>query len=172
MKAQRGTISRSVGEPDRKIRFYLFHGPDDAGSRALAERLRVALGAEKFAISQGALKADPALLAAEAAAISLFGGARLLWIDPAGEDIVEAVASLLEGSEVESPVAAIAGPLRKTSGLLKLAEAHGLALSHASYAPEGRDADRMVIDVARSEGLRVEPPARPNSRRNSRQVAS
>ena len=55
MKAQRGTILRSVGEPDRSIRFYLFHGPDDAGSRALAQRLLAALGAEKSAVSSSAI---------------------------------------------------------------------------------------------------------------------
>ena len=157
MKAQRGTILRSVGEPDRSIRFYLFHGPDDAGSRALAQRLLSALGAEKAAVSSASVKADPALLAAEAGAISLFGGARLIWVDPAGDEIAEGVEALLDAVAVESPVVAVAGALRKTSALLKLAEAHGAALAHASYAPEGRDAERMVVEAGRAEGLRVDP---------------
>ena len=157
MKAQRGTILRSVGQPDRSIRFYLFHGPDDSGSRALAERLRAALGAEKFSVAAGAAKADPALLAAEAGAISLFGGARLIWLDPAGDEIAEGVEAVLDAGAVESPVVAIAAGLRKTSALLKLAESHGLALAHASYAPEGRDADRMVIEAGHAEGLHIDP---------------
>jgi DNA polymerase-3 subunit delta len=157
VKAQRGTILRSVEQPDRSIRFYLFHGPDDAGSRALAERLRTVLGAEKFSVAAGAVKADPALLAAEAGAISLFGGARLIWVDSAGDEIVEGVEALLDAGAVESPVVAIAGSLRKASGLLKLAENHGSALAHASYAPEGRDADRMVIEAGRGEGLHLDP---------------
>jgi DNA polymerase-3 subunit delta len=157
VKAQRGSILRSVTEPDRSIRFYLFHGPDDSGSRGLAERLRQALGAEKLAVSSGAVKADPALLAAEAGAISMFGDKRLIWVEPAGDEINEGVAALLDAPAVESPVVAIAGALRKTSALLKLAEAHGAALSHASYAPEGRDADRLVIEAGRAEGLRIEP---------------
>ena len=157
MKAARGTILRSVEQPDRSIRFYLFYGPDDAGSRGLAERLLKGLGAEKLGISGGAVKADPALLAAEAGAISLFGGARLIWVEPAGEEIVEGVEALLDVTAVESPVVAIAGALRKTSGLLKLAEAHGAALAHASYAPEGRDAELMVVDAGRGEGLQVDP---------------
>ena len=157
MKAQRGTILRSVEQPDPSVRFYLFHGPDDAGSRGLAERLLKGLDAEKLGVSGSAVKADPALLSAEAGAISLFGGARLIWVDPAGEDIVEGLEALLDAPAVESPVVAIAGALRKTSALLKLAEAHGAALAHASYAPEGRDADRMVIDAGRVQGLRIDP---------------
>lgn len=157
MKAQHGTVHRSVAQPDRKIRFYLFHGPDAAGSRALADRLLAALGAEKFALPATAIKSDPALLAAEAGAISLFAGARLTWIEPAGDEIADAAEALLDGPAIESPVVAIAGVLRKTSSLLKLAEAHGAALAFASYVPEGRDADRMVIEAGRTEGLRIDP---------------
>jgi DNA polymerase-3 subunit delta len=157
VKATRGSILRSVEQPDRTVRFYLLYGPDDAGSRALAERLGKGLGADKFAVAAGAIKADPALLAAEAGAISLFGGARLIWVDPAGDEILEGFEALLAVPAVESPVVAIAGALRKTNALLKLAEAHGAALAHASYAPEGRDADRMVIDAGRAEGLRIAP---------------
>jgi DNA polymerase-3 subunit delta len=157
VKAQRGSIQRAVSEPDRSIRFYLFHGPDDSGSRALAARLLAALGAEKLAVMGPAVKADPALLAAEAGAISLFGGARLVWVEPAGDEIVEGVEALLGAAAVESPVVAIAGALRKTNALLKLAEASSAALAHASYAPEGRDAESMVIAAGRAEGLRIEP---------------
>ena len=157
MKAQRGSIQRAVSDPDRSIRFYLFHGPDDSGSRALAARLLTALGAEKLAVSGAVVKVDPALLAAEAGAISLFGGARLVWIEPAGDEIVEGVEALLIAPAVESPVVAIAGALRRTNALLKLAEASPAALAHASYAPEGRDAESMVVAAGRAEGLRVEP---------------
>jgi DNA polymerase-3 subunit delta len=157
VKAARGTIIRSVDQPDRSIRFYLLHGPDESGSRALAERLLKGLGAEKVAVSGAEVKADPALLAAEAGAIAMFGGPRAIWVEPAGDEIGEGVAALLEAGSVESPVVAIAGGLRKTSALLKLAEADAAALAHASYAPEGRDADRMVIELGRAEGLRIEP---------------
>ena len=157
MKPARGAIARLVDQPDRQTRFYLFHGPDDAGSRALAARLLAALKAEKFAVSAAAIKADPAILADEASAMALFGGPRALWIDPAGDEVAEGVAALLDAPAVESPVVAIAGALRKTSALLKLAEAHGAALAHPSYAPEGRDATRVVIEAGRVEGLRIDP---------------
>jgi DNA polymerase-3 subunit delta len=64
---------------------------------------------------------------------------------------------LLGAPACESPVIAVAGSLRKTSVLLKLAEGHGAALSHISYVPEGRDLDRLVADLGRDVGLRIAP---------------
>jgi DNA polymerase-3 subunit delta len=158
VKAAKTSIGRSVDQPNRDIRFYLFHGQDESQSRALGARLAEALGASRFLISSAAIKSDPALLADEASAMNLFGGVRAVWIEPATKDIEEGVIALLEGPASESPVIAIAGALPKTSGLLKLAEASPLALAFASYAPEGQDAERMVIDIGRRYGLKIESP--------------
>lgn len=155
MKANKATLGASLDRPDPGVRFYLFYGPDDAGSHALAHRLLKSLGAERFVVTAGAVKGDPALLADEAGAMGLFGDKRLLWIEPAGDEIAEGVAGLLGAPAVESVAIAIAGMLKKSSALLKLAEGDRAAWAHASYLPEGRDADRIVIDLARAEGLRV-----------------
>lgn len=157
MKATKANIGRAVDQPDAAVRFYLFHGPDEAQSRALATRLSESMGASRFLIGAGGLKSDPASLADEAGALSLFGGKRVLWIEPATRDIEGAVSALLLGADIESPVIAIAGALTKTSGLLKLAEASPLAIAHAAYAPEGKDAERMVTDVGRRFGLKIGP---------------
>ena len=37
------------------------------------------------------MKSDPAALADEAGAMSLFGGTRAIWIEPAGEEIAAGV---------------------------------------------------------------------------------
>ena len=158
MKATKANIGRAVDQPSSAIRLYLFHGPDEAQSRALAARLLEALGASKSLMSATAVKSDPASLVDEAGAMSLFGGKRLVWIEPATKDIEDGVLALLEGPQCESPVVAIAGALTKTSPLLKLAEASPLALAHAAYVPEGQDAERMVIDVGRRFGLKVSAP--------------
>jgi DNA polymerase-3 subunit delta len=155
MKTAKGGLAATLERPDPEIRFFLFHGPDEAGSRALAERLLKGLGAEKFAVLAGAIKSDPAVLADEAGAISLFGGKRAIWVEPAGDEIADGIGALLEAPATESPVIAVAGLLRKTSALLKLAEAHRLALSHISYVPEGRDLERLVVDLGRDAGLRL-----------------
>lgn len=157
MKVSKQSVARSIDQPDPAVRFYLLHGPDDGQSRALGARLLEALGAEKVIIAAGAVKSDPALIASEAAAISLFGGRRLIWIEPASEDIAEGVRALLEIEATESAVVAIAGALRKTSELLKLAEASPRAVAFAAYPPEGAEADRMVIDVGRRFGLKCDP---------------
>jgi DNA polymerase-3 subunit delta len=158
LKAVKAGLAKALERPDPAIRFYLFHGPDESGSRALAMQLLRGLGnAEKFIVMSQSVKADPAALADEAGAMALFGGKRAIWIEPAGDEIAEAVEALLETPASESAVVALAGSLRKTSSLLKLAEAHPAALAHCSYVPEGRDMERVVAELAREAGLRVTP---------------
>lgn len=157
MKSSPKTLARALDRPDPNVRFYLFHGYDPAQSRAHGERLLRGLGGEKVAIAAATLKSDRAALADQAAAIGLFGGKRALWIEPAGEEIGESVESLLETTAVESPAIAIAGPLRNSSRLLQLIEAHPLALAHQSYELSDRDTERLVEELAAAEGLRLAP---------------
>ena len=158
MKAVKASLGKALALPDPAIRFYLFHGPDESGSRALAIQLLKGLGdAEKFIVMGQAVKSDPAALADEAGAMALFGGKRAIWIEPAGDEIADGVAALLDAPASESAVVALAGQLRKTSALLKLAESHARALSHCSYVPEGRDMERLVAELAQKAGLRVAP---------------
>ncbi|MEO6361408.1 MAG: DNA polymerase III subunit delta [Sphingomicrobium sp.] len=156
MKIARGAVARALDRPDPAVRFYLFHGSDEGQSRSHAQRLLATLAATRFPLSGPALKSDPALLSDEASAMSLFGGPRLIWIEPAGDEIVTGVEALLEAPAPESPTVAIAGALRKTSALLKLAEGSSKCLSYVSYVPEGQDAERMVSEVGRTFGLKVE----------------
>ena len=158
MKAQKQSIGRMVDQPDGKVRFYLFLGPDEAQSRALAARLLQALGATKFIVPAGSVKDNPGLLADEAASLSLFGDRRLIWIEPAGNEIAEAVELLLAAESIESAVVAIAGALPKSSALLKLVEGSPAAVGFTAYAPDGEDAARMVADLGRRVGLKIGPP--------------
>jgi len=155
VKATKGDPGPSLDRPDPAVRFYLFYGVDESSSRALADRLLAGLGAEKFVIASSTARTDPASIVDEAGAIGLFGDRRALWIEPAGNEILEAIEGLLAAPAIESPAIAIAGALAKTSGLLKLAEAHRSALSFVSYPLEDRNAQRLVLDMARSGGLRL-----------------
>jgi len=157
VKTSKAAVARAVDQPDPTVRFYLFYGPDEAQSRGLAERLQSALGAARSVIAGSALRSDPARLADEAGAMSLFGGKQLIWVEPAADEIAPAVEALLAAGGMENAAVAIAGDLRKTSALLKLAEAAPDVVSFKSYAPEGQDARRMVIDLGRRFGLKVDP---------------
>lgn len=155
MKATRANVGRAVDQPSGNTRFYLFHGQDEAQSRALAQRLLEALGAAKHVLAAGQVKSDPALLVDEAGAMSLFGGRRLIWIEPATKDIEEGVLALFEAPATESPVVAIAGVLPKTSPLIKLAEASPQAIAFQAWIPDAEEAGRIVTDLGRRYGLKV-----------------
>lgn len=159
MKPAEARLHRALDGADPAIRLYLLHGPDETASRALAERLGRAVGAdaERVDLSSAALKADPARLADEAAAMSLFGGRRWVRLDPATDDALAAIAALLEAPAAGNPVAAIAGALRKDGKLLKLVQGHPAVIAHASYALEGRDADALAIALGRELGLQLRP---------------
>lgn len=158
MKIAKSGIARAVDQPDAERRLYLFHGPDQAQSRALGARLVQALGADRFIVISNAIRSDPAALADEAGALALFGGKRVIWVEPAGDDIAPGIEALLEAPACESPVVAIAGILRKTSTLLKRAESSPLAAAFAAYLPEGQEAERMIADVGRRYGLKIGAP--------------
>jgi DNA polymerase-3 subunit delta len=158
VKAAKGQIDRAVRAP-RDWRFFLLYGPDDAGSRALAKAAGAAMGpeAERIDLSGSELKGDPARLSDEASSISLFGGARYIVVEPAGDESLPAVEALLQSPPAGNPVILVAGALKGTSKLLKLALAEPTALVHASYAPEGQEADRLAFDKARELGLVIRP---------------
>lgn len=137
-------------------RLFLFMGPDESASRALAARVAGALGPDLERIDLGGaeLKADPARLADESAAFAMFGGRRLIVVDRAGEESLAAVEALF-ATPGGNPVVLLAGDLKKGSKLRKAAEAHPQAATVASYELGGRDV--AAIDaMARAVGLRPE----------------
>jgi DNA polymerase-3 subunit delta len=156
VKANRGEIERTLKTPG-DTRFFLLHGPDDAGSRSLMKTLAAAMGAqaERIDLSGADLRADPARLADEAAAISMFGDRRWILVEQAGDEIVPAVEALIEAPAAGNPVAIVAGALRPASKLLKLALADRSALAFASYLPDARDHAKLVGGPAQALGLDV-----------------
>lgn len=159
MKASKGQVEKALRAPSPDTRFILLYGPDESGSRGLAKLLSAAMGAEaeRIDLTGPELKSDPARLADEAASISLFGGARYIWVEPAGDETTDAAQALLDAGTAGNPVVMIAGNLKGGSRLLKLALAAPNAMAFASYVPEGKDADRLVLEMARQEGLDMRP---------------
>ena len=156
MKANRAQIEKALRAPG-ETRFFLLHGPDESGSRALVRVLAEAMGpaAERIDLAGADLKADPARLADEAAAISMFGYRRWVLVEPAGDETAAALEALLEAPAAGNPVALVAAALKPASKLLKLALAAPASLAFASYVPDARDAERLTLDMARAHGLSI-----------------
>lgn len=157
MKANATTIRTALDNPKPDTRFYLLHGPDEAGAMEMAARLARAIGpdVERIDIESKTLRSSPGQLADEAASLSLFGGKRLIRVTGIDEFAVEAVTLLLGAEQAGNPVVAIGPGLKATGKLVKMAIAAPNAIAHACYVPEGLDAQRLVQTIAREHGLRL-----------------
>jgi DNA polymerase-3 subunit delta len=164
MKAAKGDLARQIERPDPSIRLYLLHGADEAASRDLARRLvaKLADPSDPMSVTDlgpSVLSNDPARLADEAAAVSMFGGARVLRVEGAGEECLEAARLLLDAPAAGNPVVMTAGALKKGSKLLALVEGARAALAHISYEPEARDLAAVAAEFAAEFGLEPSRPA-------------
>jgi DNA polymerase III subunit delta len=158
VKASLAQLRTALDKPGA-TRLFLLHGPDEASAREFARQLARAMGAdaERVDLEGAQLKGDPGLLAGEAAALSLFGGARFIRVNAVGEESLEAIELLLNAPVAGNPVVAIAPGVKSTGKLVKAAQAHSLALAFACYLPEGAAADRVAIEIGQSLGLRIDP---------------
>ncbi|WP_300113995.1 DNA polymerase III subunit delta [Sphingobium sp.] len=161
MKANRGQMEKALDAPGQgaaaNTRFFLLYGPDEAGSQALAKRLERAMGpqAERIDLDAPTLREDPARLSDEAAAFSMFGDKRWIRVNGIGDDCLPALNALLDAEAAGNPVIAVAGALKPTSKLAKLALDHKGILACISYQPDGREAEQIAIGTARDGGLRL-----------------
>lgn len=159
MKANRGQIEKALDAAGQEaaVRFFLLYGPDEAGSLALARRLERAMGpqAERIDLDGTTLRDDPARLPDEAASFSMFGDTRWIRIHGMGEESVPALTALLEAEAAGNPVIAVAGALKATSKLVKLALDHRQTLAFISYQPDAREAEQIAVAIARENGLRL-----------------
>ncbi len=161
MKANRAEIERALDAPPHHVRLFLLYGPDEAESRGLAQRLERAMGpeAERVDLDGATLKSDPARLADEAASISLFGDKRHIRLTLSGDECMPAIEALLDGDAAGNPVAAIAGPLRPASALLKRALSDPAVMACISYALDAEKAAPLAAAMAREQGLRLDMDA-------------
>jgi DNA polymerase III subunit delta len=163
MKANAREITKALDAPSATTRLYFLYGPDESGSRALAQRLVRAMGAdaEKVELDSAQLKGDPARLADEAASFSLFGGKRFIIVTLAGsgDDAMPAIDALLQAEVTGNPVVVVGGGIKGTAGIVKKLLAEPAALCFASYQPSSSDLEDIATAMAREEGLRLQPEA-------------
>jgi DNA polymerase III subunit delta len=149
-------FERALDAPDGKIRLYLVHGADEAGARAMATRLERAIGAnaERIDLDGPTLREDPARLADEAAAMSLFGDKRWVRVS-GGDECTAAIDALLTAPVAGNPVIFIAASLKATGALLKRVQTDPAALVCQLYRAETGNLASLAEAIARPMGLRL-----------------
>lgn len=152
---ERAFISAITARPD--VRLFLVFGQDESAIADIASQMAAQLGgAERIDLDSDRIRNDPALLADEASALSLFGDKRYVRLNFRRDEGLAAVENLLELENGTNPVIAIAGNLPKTSKLRKLAESHSRAMAHICYMPEEGTAAASVMAYAATLGLKLD----------------
>lgn len=145
-----------AGWPDG-VRLILLHGADTAASRDHASQIIRAhaarQGAETVEVSGKQLTTSPGELSAEASAIAMFGGPRLILVPDLPDDAA-AVEMLLAGPIGDPVIATVSSLLRKGSALLALADRSAAIWHMPSYEPTARDGMMLVGEMATAAGLR------------------
>lgn len=152
--------ARMLARFNPDIRLYVFGGPDETGSQALRDAVVATMSSEpeRIDLSPSRIKEDPAIIADEAASISLFGGMR--WVSVtinsgSGDEVLVAAENLLNASAAGNPVIITASGLTAKSRLTKLAENDARAVAIISYPPEVRDVGQIVAALAAPLGLEI-----------------
>ncbi len=152
---ERAFISAITTRPD--VRLFFIFGQDESAIADIAGQMASQLGgAERIDIDSDRIRSDPALLADEASALSLFGDKRYVRLNFRRDEGLAAVENLLELENRTNPVIAMAGNLPKTSKLRKLAEGHARAMAHICYLPEEGTAAASVMAHAATLGLKLD----------------
>ncbi len=92
---ERASSARSHARPD--VRLFLIFGQDESAIADIAAQMATQLGtAERVDIDSDRIRNDPALLADEASALSLFGDKRYVRLNFRREEGLAAVENLLD----------------------------------------------------------------------------
>jgi DNA polymerase III subunit delta len=148
LAAQR--VAAFLQRPDPDVRAVLLYGSDaglvrergDALARTICRDLR-----DPFRIadlSPAALAGDPALLADEAAQLSLTGGQRVVRVRGAADALARRFASFLEGPPGDALIIAEAGELSAASALRRAFENARCAVAIGCYPDNLRDRATVI----------------------------
>ena len=165
MKVQAGRADAFARAPDDGVQAVLVYGPDAGLVRERAEALMQSVlkeDADPFRITEidgDTLKADPARLADEAAALALTGGRRVVRIRDAADGIAKTVEGFLDDPKGDSLLVFVSGDLGPRSSLRKLFEKADTAAALPCYGDDDRALDQVIRETLKSHGLSVDPEA-------------
>jgi DNA polymerase III subunit delta len=150
----------------KEIRFYLVHGPDEglAHERVNAIVRNLVDGdpdpLRLVRLEGDAVARDPGALADEAYAVSMFGGARVIWIDAQARDLLAALEPLFARPPTDCAIVVKAGQLRKGTGLRAAFETSPISAAIECYSDDASTLETLIDAEARAAGLSIAPDAR------------
>ncbi len=165
MKVSAGATERFLVSPDPAMLATLIYGPDTGLAR---ERAKILAGAvvddlsdpfRTATVTAASLRDDPARLADEAAAMSLTGGRRVIFLRDATDGMADTLKSLLEHGAGDALVIAEAGELGPRSRLRRLFEDAENAAAIACYPDDQRTLGAVIAEMLSEAGLSASPDA-------------
>jgi DNA polymerase III subunit delta len=150
----------------KEIRFYLVHGQDEGLAHERVKAIiRNLLDSDPdplrlVRLDGDAVARDPGALADEAYAVSMFGGARVIWIDAQGRDLMPALEPLFTRPPTDCVIVVKAGQLRKGTGLRTAFETSTIRASIECYSDDANALEALIDAEAQAAGLSIAHDAR------------
>ncbi len=166
MKISAGKAEGFIKSPPQDMRCILLYGPDQG---LVFERSKLLAAAtledlndpfNSVVLQAGDIKSDPALIADEAAAMSLTGGKRFIRVQDATDSLTNAFKSYLGDPIGDALIVLEGGELSPRSSLRKLFESDkSVAAAIACYGDEGRNLSDVIRDSLQKHGLNADRDA-------------
>ena len=147
------------------VSFYLVHGADEGLVHERTKAIvRKAVKGDPDPLRVARLEGDavarsPGTLADEAYAVSMFGGARAIWIDAQGRDLLPALEPLFARPPPDCTIVVRAGPLKRGTPLRTAFEKMTAGASIECYSDEAAALETLIEAEARAAELGVTPEA-------------
>jgi DNA polymerase-3 subunit delta len=143
----------------------LFYGPDQGLVHERAEKLAATVvpdPRDSFRVAEidgAGLLDDPPWLTAEAAAIAMTGGRRVIRVRGAGNGLAPIFESFLAGCHFDALVVVEGGDLAKNSGLREVFEEAPNAATFACYQDSAETISGLLRGALKAQGLTITPDA-------------
>ena len=157
MKATQKDFASTAQRAAGAAKVFFFCGPDEAGAHDAARKILELLPdpGERIELSGAELRRDPVRLGDEARSNSLFGGTRHIMIRAQGDEVFDAVETLLSGDVEPCPVLIVATGATDKSRTAKLLADRPDALMAMFHPPDLRSVAGAVRTMADAAGLRI-----------------
>jgi DNA polymerase III subunit delta len=150
----------------KEVRFYLVHGADEGLAHERVKTIVQNLldgdsDPMRLVRLEGETVArEPGVLADEAYAIPMFGGARAIWIDAQGRDVLPALEPLFARPPTDCTIVVKAGQLKKGIALRAAFEGSSIGASIECYADDPSALGSLIDAEVRAAGLSIAPDVR------------